>query len=187
MTQPRLRLFVAAALPCDVLEAVDGAMAPLRARLDDARWTAPESRHLTLKFLGSTPTKLTRSIGEIVGGVAHRVPPGRVRPAGVGAFPKLTRARVLWVGIEDPHRTLVDLAGGLSDGLEALGYEAERHPYVPHLTLARFKVPAAIEPPLPALDDLPELTLDEIGLYSSHLSPRGARYERLQTFTLEGQ
>ncbi|MBA2426354.1 MAG: RNA 2',3'-cyclic phosphodiesterase [Actinobacteria bacterium] len=185
MTGPSLRLFIAVAVPKEVLDALEEATAPLHRRFHGARWMEPSSQHLTLKFLGATAAEGLPGVEEVVRAVAAAQPKARVRLAGMDAFPSVSRARVLWAGADDPRSALGDLANGLNRAFRPLGYAAEKRPYSPHVTVARFKAPAAIEGALPALDGLEGFEVEGAGLYRSHLSSRGARYELLKTFSLK--
>lgn len=187
---PKLRLFVAAAVPelqrAWVTEQISGLMR----RWPEARWIPRDNQHVTLKFLGSTPVARLEHVmvvcDEVAAAHRRRVPgdPNSLSLAGLGVFPSPKRARVLWVGLDDPAGLLAALAGALDGRLAPLGFEAEKRPFSPHLTLARFKRPAPVGelPPLaPAPGDFP---LVEFGLWRSHLSPKGARYERLASYPL---
>ena len=179
-----LRMFVAASVPPEQLEWLAEATAELRERWPAARWAAIESQHITLKFLGATPPDRLEAVESVCRSVAAGRAPGSLRLGGVGVFPSLRRVRVLWVGLEDPSTVLPSVAGDLDAALEPLGYRTEARAYTPHLTLARFREPVRIE----AVPELPEapapFPLASIGLWRSHLSPRGARYEQLAELPL---
>ncbi|MDQ6681879.1 MAG: RNA 2',3'-cyclic phosphodiesterase, partial [Chloroflexota bacterium] len=51
------------------------------------RWTAVESSHLTLAFLGPTPPDAVPETAAQLGGVAGRHAPFRASAGGIGAFP----------------------------------------------------------------------------------------------------
>ncbi|MGH2788790.1 MAG: RNA 2',3'-cyclic phosphodiesterase [Actinomycetota bacterium] len=190
MTEPkRVRLFVAARVPEPQLLLLKRMAAPLKGAIDDARWTPPENQHLTLKFLGSTPADLLEPIGAAVDSVAAHIAPDKVSLSGLGAFPTPRRARVLWAGVDDPSGLLPRLAEGLDTALGPLGFEPEKRKFMPHLTLARLRTPA------PVAEAMQGVRLDEaftpflvgsIDLFSSKLSPHGARYEVLNYFELRG-
>lgn len=174
-----LRLFVAASVPPEQLEWLAGATAKLRERWPAARWAPPDNQHVTLKFLGATPVDRLEAVESVCRSVAAGRAPGSLRLAGLGVFPSSRRARVLWVGLEDPSGLLAELAGDLDAALEPLGYRTESRAYTAHLTLARFRDPVRIEV-LPELPEAPApFPLGSIGLWRSHLPPRGARYEQL--------
>jgi 2'-5' RNA ligase len=188
MDRPKpLRLFVAADVPPDHLDAVERATVELRDSLSDARWTSTDNRHVTLKFLGATDPDLLPQVESVVRSAAAAEGPGELELTGLGAFPSATRARVLWIGLNDPSNILTRLASGLERGFAPLGFEPEARSFTPHLTLARLKTPARLDP-VPELDlsRLEPFELDRIALWRSQLSPKGATYERLGEFALGG-
>lgn len=164
------------------MQSVEQAVGPLRVNLPGARWTAPESWHVTLKFFGEVADPrlegLKASIADAVTGT------GAVesRLTQFGAFPSTRRARVLWVGIEDPMRTLGDLAVRV----EAIWPDRNFRPLHPHLTLARLKQPAPVTELIEAAADFPlnqqPFLVERAILFRSHLSRSGARYEALDYF-----
>lgn len=180
----RQRLFFGVALPEEVVEA----LAPLIAAVSDipgARPTAPENLHFTLKFLGWVAGNDVEAIESLGASAASASPPSSVCLTRIGAFPRTRRARVVWVGVEDSEGTMAALAARLDRGAADLGVEREERSFTPHLTLARLKKPA----PLPDLPEVPERArtafgVNELILYRSHLSPKGARYEIARTFPL---
>ena len=185
-TSQRLRLFVAAPVPESHLARVHEVTAGLRARWPRARWMEPANQHVTLKFLGATDVDALDDVTAAVAGAVRRHEPAPVRLSALGVFPGPRRARVLWVGLDDPRDLLGSLAADLAAAFEPLGYEREKREFRPHLTLARFREPVRMANDLAdlALDDLAPFSVAEIGLFRSHLHPRGARYEELQRFPL---
>lgn len=187
MTTPeRLRLFVAARIPEDRLQLLDAEMAPLRAKLTNARWAPLENQHLTLKFLGSTPADMLEGVASTCAMVAAGYRPARLVLTELGAFPSKTRVRVLWVGVDDPDDVLARLAGDLERAFEPLGFPSEGRAYTPHLTLARFKLPVPLKSGFPSIDTsgIEPFELTEVTLFRSRLSPKGARYEAMDAFPL---
>lgn len=181
-----LRLFVAAAVPGDQLEWLERETRPLRNLFEAVRWTGSDNQHVTLKFLGSTTPALVDDVAARCSSVAREVRPSDIRLGSLGAFPSPRRARVLWVGLEDPAETLAGLAGRLDAALEPLGWAAEKRTFSAHLTLGRFKVPQRLGP-LPPLRTPPAaFPLTQFGLWRSRLSPQGARYDVLESFPLTG-
>ena len=190
MSSERLRLFIAADLPPDLLEDLDHSLAPVRARpeVKAARWTVPANQHVTLKFLGWVDDGALDGIAGTLSSVATSHEPSTLSLAGLGAFPSERRARVLWVGLDDPAGLLAALAQDLEASLVPLGFEAEKRAFTPHLTLARFKPPASIAGVLSEVPGVAESSFEvgHLALYRSHLHPKGARYEVLGTIPLGG-
>lgn len=185
MTPERLRLFAAVAVPHDTLAALAAVVEPIKPAWPGARWINLADQHVTLKFLGWTDAdSLARVVGA-VRKVARSHDPADVSLDALGAFPTERRPRVLWVGLRDPARLLSKLARALDEALAPLGFPAEERGFTPHLTLARIKIPTR-----PA-GEWPELhvpatgwRVDRVGLWRSHLSPKGARYEIVEEMPL---
>ena len=77
------------------------------------------------------------------------------------------------------------LAERLFDGLEALGvYRREARPWLPHVTVLRFRERPRLAPPLP---DLGEISPSDAAVYSSVLRSGGAQYEVLEAIALGGR
>ena len=110
----RPRLFVAIELPDTVRQALRDATAPWRASLTDFRWSAADALHLTVVFIGHVEADDVGTIASAIGAVAEQHPPVPTGLTRFGAFPGRGRARVLWVGLDDPADALGRLAGGVA-------------------------------------------------------------------------
>lgn len=181
----RLRLFVGVDVPPGVLEELDAAIEPQRVNVTGARWAPLENQHITLKFLGSVDTPLLREVEGACRTVASATDPAEIAVAHVGAFPSARRARVLWAGVEDETTLLAGLATRLDAALVPLGFEPEKRAFTAHLTLARLRMPADVRVLVSAVTFRSErFVVSEFHLFRSRLSPKGARYEVLNTFVL---
>lgn len=180
------RLFTAFDVPETLLRAVEGRIQSLRRALPEARWIPASNQHVTLRFFGSTPLDRLDPLRLMCRQVAAATPPAELHLTSLGAFPNVRRARVVWIGIDDPAGASTALQQGLEAGARSLGFEPEERPYTPHLTLARLKRPAPLPPEAEDLSfvDLPAFELSGITLYCSHLSSKGARYEVVDRFPL---
>jgi 2'-5' RNA ligase len=66
--------------------------------------------------------------------------------------------------------------------LERLGvYERERRPWLPHVTVLRFRTQPRLRPPLPGLG---EVSPSGAAVYHSLLRPGGAEYVVVESFEL---
>lgn len=163
------RLFVALDLP-DELRATLFA-----APIDHATWRPipEEALHVTLVFLGNRPESDIPRLAPIV--EAERTAP----PLELGDVLLLPprRARVLAVGLRDPTGALAAMQARIATALDTV----ESRPFRPHVTLARLR--PRTPPPRQANLALTPQTFDgrSVTLYASHLSPNGARYEKLAT------
>ncbi len=190
-----MRLFIALDIDGSIREKLATFMKGLRGFAPDVRFVDPESFHVTLKFLGET--ERTEPIVEaltLVGG-----PQLTVNFRGYGFFPGPNNPRVFWAGIQAGPE-LGALARKIDEAVAPLGFEPEKAPYHPHLTLARSGSGRPQKMPgdranlrfitlQQKLSQLPEpefgtMTAREYHLYESKLNPRGAVYTKLKSFPL---
>lgn len=177
-SEPTARLFVALDLPGDARSAlVDWRDAALADR-DELRLLPPESLHLTLAFIGHRPEAEVDAIGTAALDAVRGLAPAVLRPLGVvGVPPRRPRLFALDLAEEDGRATAI--AHAVWDALEAGGwYRRETRPFWPHVTLARVRKggrASAVETEV----RLEPFTADEVTIYRSRLSPRGASYEPL--------
>ncbi len=74
------------------------------------------------------------------------------------------------------------LAGRLFDELEAIGvYRRESRPWLPHLTVLRFRERPRLKPSLPRID---EVAPSDAAVFISRLRPDGAQYDVLEAVPL---
>jgi 2'-5' RNA ligase len=192
---PTRRLFVAVPLGEDALRAVTDLVVELQAdsterraaaspsgRRAGIRWVRPEGTHVTLRFLGPTPSWLVDDARAAIEEAAQSFGPFAVRLAGAGAFPRLSAPRVLWLGIGEGADRLAEIAGSLQAELARAGWEPEGRPFSAHLTLARCDDVTVAGPIAEALVRRAAglrvgWTADRVVLYESHPGPGGSRYE----------
>lgn len=184
-----MRLFLAAELPDPVRRSVSDLQAELRTRLQGWRWVRAEGIHLTLRFLGEVDEGQDGRARPAWERVARDGAPFRVRVTRPGRFPERGSPRVLWVGLEEiePGEALARLAAGLEQRARELGWQREKRPFRPHLTLARRLRGARPEgPPAEACVAAAEGWVRRIVLFRSRLDRSGARYTALASFPLGG-
>jgi RNA 2',3'-cyclic 3'-phosphodiesterase len=181
-----MRLFVALDLPDAVRRALGELIAQLKPKSRAARWTHPESMHVTLKFLGHTDTYKLDSIRAVLATI-HSTLPADLHFRGIGFFPNEHRPRVIWSGIEATPN-LFELAAAMEQALEPLGFVRESRPFVPHLTLARLNSSQGVENLVAAAKatksyDFGAARETEFHLFESVLKRSGAEYKKLSTFS----
>jgi 2'-5' RNA ligase len=157
-------------------------LAKLRAQLPQSRWVDPDQSHLTLAFFGHQPLSLVPALVTALREVFARYPALPLRLHNGGTFPPGRPARVAWVGVRAPQE-LPTLQHDVADAAAAvLGWEPEKRPFHPHVTLARCSPTWPRRTAERFHQEVQgawgeEWTATEGVLYRSHLSPRGARYE----------
>lgn len=182
-----MRLFVAVEIAGTVGAALEAEVCgPLSETLPGARFTRPEGRHLTLKFLGETEDGRLGAVEAALGRAVDGHGPVELALGELGGFPNLRRPRVVWVGVAGATESLARLAGDVEAELAAVGFPREQRAFRPHLTLCRFRVPEQIGD-LPVVDVPDEgFVVSEVVLFRSQLHPEGARYSALARFPLGG-
>jgi len=184
-----IRLFVAVDVPEEVKTELEALLAPFADRIPGGRWTKRSGWHVTLKFLGSTWPRLVEEIKAAVEKTAGETAPFETALTQIGAFPSTRRARVLWAGLSDADGRFAGMVKRLDDLLEDY-FMAEERDYTPHLTVARLTPPRALDEFASELAGMavpsPAFAVEELVLYRSHLSPKGATYEPLGRWPLGG-
>jgi RNA 2',3'-cyclic 3'-phosphodiesterase len=172
----RARLFCALRLPEETLEALSGWQAE---HLRGGRIVPREHLHLTLAFLSHRPVHELDSILEALRGAAAAAGPIRFVPERY----RETRS-VGMLALNDLDGTAGRLADDLQGRLESLGvYERERRPWLPHVTVLRFRQRPGLKPPLPALG---EFMPSDAAAYHSVLRSGGAQYFVVESVALGG-
>ena len=150
----------------------------------EVRWVKPENVHLTLMFLGDVVEEDLARVTSILESVCGRHESFEVAPSGFGAFPSARRARILWAGVGEGAERLTALAHDVQRSLESLGFEPEKRPYRPHLTLGRARGRPAV---LGASGITPPglgFPVNSVELVESVLGEAGATYSTLASRAL---
>jgi len=182
------RVFLAIELPEDVRNRIVAIQNKLKFLLKGVRWTRPEGIHLTLKFFGNIYEKDIVQISEVVSRNTKNAGTISLGGGKVGAFPKLERPRVLWLGLDGDIEKLSALQRTIETDLEAYGYKKEGRKFRPHLTLGRAKsfrgMIMGLSEAIKREEDYPAGQFDSKGLtlFQSELKPGGAVYTELAYF-----
>jgi RNA 2',3'-cyclic 3'-phosphodiesterase len=186
---PNIRTFVALEIPQTLREDIRNLQKNLLACGLKIRWVKPENMHLTLKFLGDVhPEKIDHICSVITVAVAN-CPVFQLIPSGVGCFPSVKRARILWVGVSGAFEWLKSLQASVENALEPLGFAAETRPYRGHLTIGRIKSHVAPKNLADALRsqqnfESETFSVKHVALFQSVLQPSGPVYTRLRHIPL---
>jgi 2'-5' RNA ligase len=183
-----IRAFVALDLPVDIHARLDGVMEDLKRRLKEApiRWVAVKNIHITIAFLGDVSVANLDPIKKIIQAEAARTPAFSLTVGGLGAFPSVSRPRVIWVGVQAPPE-LAGLQSRVEGELTRLGYAREEREFSPHLTLGRLARTANPPDAHRISETLTSVKVGALGtadltalhLYRSDLQPGGSVYTRL--------
>jgi len=175
----RLRLFFALPLPAREAEALAAwAFGALRGA-HHVRVLPAEQLHITLAFLGSRAATELPALRDALRIVAE----GARRPVLTPCRYRETQ-RVGMVAFDDDGGRAGALQERLSRELVAIGsYRPERRSWLPHVTVARFRLRPGLRANPPALG---AVSPSEAALYHSVLRPGGAQYQIVEAAALGG-
>jgi 2'-5' RNA ligase len=179
-----MRLFVGMPLAPVMIDELSAIALRLRSKVDGLRWLPPESWHITLQFLGNTSQEQYESISAKLR--ALKMPPVRIKLEGLSVF---DRVGVLFTGV-----ALTPVLRMLHDRVVTTtadcGFVAETRPYLPHISLARFKANRsrqellALKAQLRHQPEFAPVFAREVLIYESFLGITGSRYEICERFPL---
>jgi 2'-5' RNA ligase len=172
----RIRLFCALRLPDDALDRLVAWQTRLAG---GGRLVARDNLHVTLAFLGHIDSAQLADVVSALRGAASRAGEIGLSPAGY----RETRS-VGMVVLDDEGGQATALADDLHERLEAAGlYRREGRPWLPHVTVLRFRERPRLRPDPP---ELGRVAPSDAAAYLSRLGPSGARYEVLESVALGG-
>lgn len=194
------RTFIGIAVPDLLGPRLQRLQRGLAETLPTARWAETPPFHLTLAFLGDVPHADLSNVCRAVADAAAPFAAFELTLSGIGAFPDVTRARVMWTGVEGPGlQTLRELQAAVAAAVDAVGYPAEGPPpFHAHVTLARFQTGArkGVKVPPPDLTSVVRrreswsagpFVAGEVVTFASSHGREGQRYDRLAHVTLKSR
>lgn len=172
----RLRLFCGLRLP----DETRGRIVAWQAReLSASRIVPPENLHFTLAFLGSRPAGDAPAVAGALRDAAREAEGLRFRLRGY----RETRS-VGMLTFDDELGRGAALAERLGGSLEALGlYRGEERPWLPHITVLRFRERPRARPLVP---ELGEVVPSDAAVFISRLRRDGAQYLVYEAVPLGG-
>lgn len=145
---------------------------------NSGRGVLADNLHLTLAFAGPVDAALQACLEQ--GAADLRLPGFDLCVDSSGYF---ARPRIRWLGMRTVPVGLLQLAEALRTVLAACGVSVDKHPFQPHITIAR-RVPAPQSArPVTAL----RWSVRDFWLLESVSTPQGVRYLPIRSWKLEGQ
>ena len=176
-----MRLFVGIPLEAAVIEELSALSMRLQSSADGLRWSAPESWHITLQFLGNTAEYdcIVARLREV------RAPSVPITLEGLGFF---DRAGIFFAGVRLTPE-LRELQTRVTTATRLCGFIPETRPYHPHITLARSKgkKPLALRDLKARIHREPKFSpfvAEDFVLYESLSKPGGSEYQIRDRFSL---
>jgi len=183
-----MRTFVAVDVPREIKMELDGLVSKLREAAPDIRWVRAANLHLTLRFLGEIPKD---SVADLAAELTKNLcgfGPFEISLAGIGGFPNLKKARVIWVGGGQGAERLYELAPPVEKSCRGCGFGATDKPFSSHLTIGRVKFPKGHDKLISVVESMsfesPLFEVEEVVIFKSDLLPAGPRYTRLEAIRL---
>lgn len=149
----------------------------------DLKLVKPQNIHITMRFLGNISPSMVNSIHEKMKTLSFTSFDVEIK--GLGAFPKLRYARVVWAGIRKGADELANIFNQLEPSLRGLGFRPDSKGFSPHLTIARVKTGRNKAELVRCVQDLTDyefgvVRADCLRLKKSVLTPRGPIYSTLR-------
>ena len=175
-----MRLFIG--IP--MADAVVHELASIRAQLerpgDGLRWSAPDTWHITLQFLGDTTAEQLKCAVAGLGAIVSPLAP--IKLDRLGFF---DRAGIFFASaLVSPE--LTTLRRQVVAATSRCGFVPETRPYQPHITLARNRGQSAgirhLKTVILPEPRFPAFAAREFFLYESFLGSAGSRYEVRERF-----
>lgn len=189
-----IRAFIAIELPKQVKDELSSIQKNLRNSGADVKWVEPENIHFTLKFLGNTEKTKIKDITDALNEIAKKIKSFSMNLTEIGAFPRISYPRVIWVGIKEGANTVSELAKTVEGKLNKLGFPKEDRPFSAHITIGRVRSPKGKEKLKTQVENLNKsksqladykIQISKITLFQSTLMPTGPTYTKLHEAHLE--
>lgn len=168
-----MRLFIAAELPEELLEALSETSAALRDAVP-GRYVAPSNFHVTLAFLGETDGARVPALCGALDEACAGFSPMAARLGALGNFGRRSRA-TLWQAVETDGE-LEALAKAVRSQLRSDGFFFDEKGFLAHMTLMRYADLSRGVLPMP---HVAYGAIDTVTLFQSDLSGKHPVYTPL--------
>lgn len=191
----KIRAFVAIKLPDRLKKELGKIQRCLGEQTETLRFVRQDQLHITLAFLGWVSEETLKTTVGVCQNIPASINSFSLFPTQLGAFPRISRPSVVWVGLGGGTESLVRLTKILEAELSAarVNFFASSGELVPHITLARvgrksrrhqfLSLRNLIEDTTLELTDL-TIPVKEIVVYQSDLRRQGPQYIPLATIPL---
>ncbi|MFQ5999546.1 MAG: RNA 2',3'-cyclic phosphodiesterase [Candidatus Bathyarchaeia archaeon] len=149
----------------------------------DLKLVKPQNIHVTMRFLGNITPHMVDLIHEEMKKISFT--PFDIELRGLGAFPSLRYARVVWAGIRKGADELKNIFNQLEPRLRRLGFKPDSKGFSPHLTIARVKTGRHKAELIRCVEGMEDyefgiIKADYLKLKKSVLTPKGPIYTTLR-------
>lgn len=149
----------------------------------DLKLVKPQNVHITIRFLGNIQLAIVERIHTEM--ERAFTAPFEVELEGVGVFPSLKYARVVWIGIRKGTEQLKEVSDRLESRIRELKVKPDLKGFNPHITIARVRTGRNRAELVRLVGELQRydfgvLRADCLKLKKSVLTPKGPIYSTLK-------
>lgn len=176
-----MRLFIAVKIP--QIEKILNVLNKISLTGADIKPVEPENIHVTLAFLGEVEDNRVDLVKDAL--LALKFKKFKMTMKGMGAFPSISKPRVIWIGISEGFTELREIRNYLVKQLIARKIRLEdEKDFVPHITVGRVKGPSNLSNLIDFVNQYSneyfgEFIVDKVILFKSTLTPKGPIYDEL--------
>jgi len=186
----KVRSFVAIELTEELKKEVAALIDTLKPSGCDVKWVHPKNIHLTLKFLGHIHRDKIEEIKHVLDATAGGLKSFGLRLSSIGAFPKISYPRVIWVGLKDGANETKRIYELLEQDLDPIGFQKEKRPFSPHLTIGRVRSQKNKDELKKVIEGTKfsscnSMEVNHLTLFESTLTPKGPIYSPLYNASLK--
>lgn len=180
----RIRSFIAFDIDNEsIIKRFSEAQATLVNTGADLKLVKPQNIHITMRFLGNISPPMVDLIHEEMKKISFASFDVEIK--GLGVFPKLKYARVIWAGIRKGADELTNVFNQLEPLLRGLGFKPDSKGFSAHLTIARVKTGRNKAELIRRIQELADyefgiVRAECLRLKKSVLTPKGPIYSTLR-------
>lgn len=177
-----MRIFLGIDIPEQVKDAIDAQLEPLKKEYPQFSWVPRENYHITIHFFGEVQN--VNAVESRISELLYDIPPFHLYGYHGGMFQQIGIIMHLEFSRD---KTLEHMVTVIQDDLDT---GKVRKKYVPHLTVARYKMPSKQQYLLlkKKLENLPldfDFPVSSVHMFQSILSGRVPVYKKLKEFVLQ--
>lgn len=184
-----MRVFSGIRITSSITENLKELLFALQEYKDKIKIVPSENLHITLKFLGNITSDMYLQFSKILRSLISDFSPFTVEIKGIGFFPNIKRARVIWAGTQEGI-SLEKLYRAAENAAQKINIPPEKF-FHGHITVGRIKT--TLNPDV--LNTLEKnfqnriwgkMIVDRLTIFESVLHPDGPKYKELGNIILGG-
>ncbi len=185
-----MRLFIAIPSSEYIRKKLVAIQNKLKQRVENFRWSSPETFHLTLKYIGEVDINDVAPICKVTEQIVRENRAGILSLKSLGSFGSPMNPRIIWAGFNGDLQNLAKMADELDEAMEDFGIKPEHKKFNPHLTLGRAKRNSdgmAVKQVIAEHEGfyICDYEVDRVVVFESILQSGGAEHHPIRTINLK--